>query len=101
MVNFLVRLQALAGVLIGLIDSADTATPRVRPSRRRPRPALWIGACASYRAKQKRRAAQREGNLADYAWYGSARDWERAKALALAGREDLICEHENIPPPQV
>jgi hypothetical protein len=86
-----IRLHVLASVLIGLPDAVGAASQRIlisiRPFRDRP----WFSAHGSYRAAQKRRAARRIGTLADYAWYGSAKDWERVKALALAGREDLIC----------
>jgi hypothetical protein len=44
----------------------------------------------TYRARQRRRAELRVGTLADYAWYGSQLEWERAKALAAAGQQDLI-----------
>lgn len=47
-------------------------------------------AAPTYRARQSRRADLGVGTLADYAWFGCAEDWERAKKLAKAGLDELI-----------
>lgn len=59
-------------------------------SAARARALQEANALPTYRARQRRRAELGVGTLADYAWYGSTEDWERAKALARAGQEDLI-----------
>jgi hypothetical protein len=47
-------------------------------------------AVGTYRERQRRRVELGVGTLADYAWYGTESEWQRARALACAGREDLI-----------
>ena len=80
----------LAGLCNSIVAVIAGRAERVRTTAVHRSPSPQVRRGSSYRNAQRVRAMRRTGNLADYAWYGSSNDWQRAKALAHAGREDLI-----------